>query len=61
MKIRIKTYNGELASYLTVGKVYGTHRIQGERCDINLGGDHYLELVEDILKGNKDENWKRVV
>lgn len=23
MKIRIKTYNGELPSYLTVGKAYG--------------------------------------
>ena len=23
MKIRIKTYNGELPSYLTAGKVYG--------------------------------------
>lgn len=27
MKIRIKTYNGELPSYLTVGKVYETHNL----------------------------------
>ena len=30
-----------------------------EKCYIGIrkqGGDHYLELVEDILKGNKDEN-----
>ena len=36
-------------------------RIDGalEKCYIGIrkqGGDHYLELVEDILKGNKDEN-----
>ena len=35
-------------------------RIDGalEKCYIGIrkqGGDHYLELVEDILKGNKDE------
>ena len=26
MKIRIKTFNGELPSYLTVGKVYGVRK-----------------------------------
>ena len=36
-------------------------RIDGalEKCYIGIrkqGDDHYLELVEDILKGNKDEN-----
>ena len=36
-------------------------RIDGalEKCYTGIrkqGGDHYLELVEDILKGNKDEN-----
>lgn len=44
MKIRIKTYNGELPSYLTVGKVYETHRIQDGRCDINLGGGHIIRV-----------------
>lgn len=28
MKIRIKTYNGELPSYLTVGKVYEVNCIE---------------------------------
>lgn len=28
MKIRIKTYNGELPSYLTVGKVYRVTHIE---------------------------------
>ena len=36
-------------------------RIDGalEKCYTGIrkqGGDHYLELVQDILKGNKDEN-----
>ena len=36
-------------------------RIDGalEKCYTGIrkqGGDHYLELVENILKGNKDEN-----
>ena len=44
MKIRIKAYNGNLPSYLTVGKVYEAHRIQGERCDINLGGGHTIRV-----------------
>ena len=40
MKIRIKTYNGELPSYLTLGKVY-----EGE--DYNLKDD-YLFICDDI-------------
>ena len=49
MKIRIKTHNGELPSYLTAGKVYEVHQIirgrvvsriindRGHRISIHLG------------------------
>ena len=40
MKIKIKTYNGELPSYLTVGKVY-----EAEDADLK---DNYLFIYDDI-------------
>ena len=40
MKIRIKTYNGELPSYLTVGKVY-----EVDGCS-DLAG--YLFITDDM-------------
>lgn len=34
MKIKIKSFNGELPSYLTVGKVYEVVSIVGKCCEI---------------------------
>lgn len=46
MKIRIKTYNGELPSYLTVGKVYEvTHNYENDSDHPCIIGDHGFELV----------------
>ena len=46
MKIRIKTYNGELPSYLTVGRVYEViHNYDGDKKFPCIICDHEFELV----------------
>lgn len=48
MKIRIKTHNGELPSYLTVGKVY---RVSGRnREELILYADNNLRITINLNK-----------
>lgn len=37
MKVKIKSFNGELPSYLTVGKIY----------EVVMGGFPYVDIVDD--------------
>ena len=48
MKIRIKTYNGELPSYLTVGQVYDvkSRGVLGFWISVDHHGDIYV-LLDD--------------
>lgn len=46
MKIRIKTYNGELPSYLTVGKEYDV--IHGCGIYLDISGDDGCPVFVDI-------------
>ena len=63
MKIRIKTYNGELPSYLTVGKVYEIEHIDGNggRFIISdLDGDDYIVVSMIDCKHLNDGAWEVV-
>ena len=62
MKIRIKTYNGELPSYLTVGKGYEIEHIdsEGGRFIISdlKGGDDYIVVSMRGCKHLNGGSWE---
>ena len=65
MKIRIKTYNGELPSYLTVGRVYGIEHIDsnGGRfiiSDLDGDDDDYIVVSMIDCKHLNDGAWEVV-
>lgn len=65
MKIRIKTYNGELPSYLTVGKVYEIEHIDsnGGRfiiSDLDGDDDDYIVVSMIDCKHLNDGAWEVV-
>ena len=48
MKVRIKSFNGELPSYLTVGKVYDAVRVDSERMKVTC--DNGQVIMTNIKK-----------
>lgn len=44
MKVKIKSFNGELPSYLTVDKEYSVYMHDSEWGIINLGGGHIIRI-----------------
>ena len=65
MKIKIKTYNGELPSYLTVGKVYEIEHIDSN-CgrfiisDLDGDDDDYIVVSMIDCKHLNDGAWEVV-
>ena len=50
MKIRIKTYNGELPSYLTVGKVYEVERLDSSKTRAVITHDDGEMIMTNLHK-----------